>query len=143
MENTMIGGEDSGGLVAAALNLQEHQDSSWLNIDHFPDSDLGFENNAPEDKCQRMGNVEDKLGSDGAKDGQEMDYNIDRVEDGPGDDNGVAHSGKDIIADSEMDGIEVDDGGRSYSEDGHKAGVGGNVEGRWHLRSSFVSGLTL
>lgn len=114
-----------------------------MNIDHFPDSDLSFENNAPEDKCQRIRNVEDKLRSDGAKDGQEMDHNIDRVENGPEDDNGVAHSWKEVIADSKMDGIEMNEGDRSYSKDGHKAGVGGNVEGWWHLGTSFISGLTL
>ena len=40
-----------GGPITSALNLQEHQDSSWLNIDHFPDSGLVIEDNIAEDKC--------------------------------------------------------------------------------------------
>ena len=110
MKQTVIGGEGTGGPIASALNLQEHQDSGWLNIDHFPDSGLVFENNIAEDKCQKMGNIEDKCqkmgnikdksGSDGTKDGeaedgsQKMDYNINGAEDGPGDEDGVEYGGK-------------------------------------------------
>ena len=53
MKNTVIGGESAGGPVVAALNHQEHRDSSWLYIDHFPDSNLGFEDCATEDECKR------------------------------------------------------------------------------------------
>jgi len=50
--------------------LQSHRDNSWLDIDHFLDIDLGFEDSAAEDKCQEMGKIEDKLRFDGAKDGR-------------------------------------------------------------------------
>ena len=95
MEQTVIGGEGIGGPIASALNLQEHQDSSWLNINHFPDSGLVIEDNIAEDKCQKIRNIEDKSGSDGTKDGeaedgsQEMDHNMNGAEDGPGDEDGV------------------------------------------------------
>ena len=39
-----------GGPNTSVLNLQEYQDSSWLNIDHFPDSGLVIEDNIAEDK---------------------------------------------------------------------------------------------
>ncbi len=70
MKNTVIGGEDAGGPFAAILNLQEHQDSSWLDIDYFPDSRLVFKDSAAKDKCQKMGDIQDNAGADGAKDGQ-------------------------------------------------------------------------
>lgn len=70
--NTVIGGEGAGGPVATALNLQEPQDSSWLYIDHFPDSHLGLEDSAIEQKYQKMGNIEESE-SHGAKDGQAED----------------------------------------------------------------------
>ena len=126
----MISGEDAGGPVTAALNLQEHQDSTWLDIDHFPDSDLGFENSAAEDECQRMGNIEDKSESNRAKDGQaedgsqEMDHNVV----GAWDKDEVGHGGEDAIADPEMDGIGVDGEG-SHGKDSYRARVGGDAEG--------------
>ncbi len=110
MKQTVIGGEGTGGPIASALNLQEHQDSSWLNIDHFPDNSLVFENNIAkdkyqkigniEDKCQKMGNIKDKSGSNSTKDSeaedrsQKIDYNINRAEDGPGDEDRVEYRGK-------------------------------------------------
>ena len=73
MEQTVIGGEGMGGSIASALNLQEHQDSSWLNIHRSPDSGLAIEDNIAEDKCQKIRNIEDKSGSDGTKDGEAED----------------------------------------------------------------------
>ncbi|KAL9631784.1 MAG: hypothetical protein Q9164_005705, partial [Protoblastenia rupestris] len=70
------------------------------NIDHFPDNNLGFENSAAEDECQRTGNIEDELGSNRAKDGQakdgsqEMDHNAV----GTGDKDEMGHGGEDAIA---------------------------------------------
>ena len=134
MKNTVVGGEDAGGPVTAALNLQEHQDSSWLDINQFPDSHIGFEDGAAEDECQKMGDIEGNLGSDGAKDGQaedgpqEMGYNVDWDEDGPGNEDGVERGGEDVIADPEMDGIGVDGEG-SHGKDDPMVGVGGGAEG--------------
>lgn len=48
----MIHRGESGGLVAAVPSSQEHLDSSWLNIDHFPDNHLGFADRAAEERCQ-------------------------------------------------------------------------------------------
>ncbi|KAI4135949.1 MAG: hypothetical protein LQ347_000235 [Umbilicaria vellea] len=132
--NTVIGGEGAGGPVAAALILQEHQDISWLNIDHFLDSHLGFEDSAAEDKYQKMGNIEDKSESHGVKDGQaedgsqEMDHIVNRAEDGHVGEGEIEHDEEGIITDPEMDGIEVDGCG-SHSKGGHRAGVGGGAEG--------------
>lgn len=57
-----------------------------------------------------------------------MDRNVHEVKDGPGDEDGVEHSGEDVIADPETDGIEVNGDG-SRSKDGHRATVGGDAEG--------------
>ena len=148
MEHTVIGGEGTGGPIASALNLQVHQDSSWLNIDYFPGSGLVFEDNIAKDKCQKMGNIEDKSRSDGTKDdepgdgSQKMDHNMNGVEDGPGDEDGVEYGGEDIITDPEMNGIEVDGDG-SRNKGGHGAGVGGGTEGWYYSRAFFVIELTL
>ncbi|KAL8959486.1 MAG: hypothetical protein Q9193_003661, partial [Seirophora villosa] len=134
MKHTVVGGEGTGGPIASVLNLQEHQDSSWLNIDHFPNSGLVFEDNKAEDRCQKMGNIEDKSGSDGTKDSeaedgsQEMDHNMNGAEDEPADEDGVEYGGQDIITDPEINSIEVDGDG-SRSKDGHGAGVGGGTGG--------------
>ena len=131
VKNTVIGGEDARGPITTALNLQEHQDSSWLDVDQFPDSDLRFED---EDKCQKMGDIEDNLRSDGAKDGQfedgsrEIDHHANLAENWPEDEDGVEHGGEDAITDPEMDGIEVYGDG-SHSKGGHRAGFGGDAEG--------------
>ncbi|KAI4192980.1 MAG: hypothetical protein LQ350_008517 [Teloschistes chrysophthalmus] len=69
MKNTETGGKEAGGRVAAALNPQEHRDSSWLDIDHFFNSGLEAEYGAAEGKCQETGNFEDPPGPDGTKDG--------------------------------------------------------------------------
>lgn len=144
----MIGGEGAGGPVAAALILQEHQDISWLNIDHFLDSHLGFEDSAAEDKYQKMGNIEDKSESHGVKDGQaedgsqEMDHIVNRAEDGHVGEGEIEHDEEGIITDPEMDGIEVDGCG-SHSKGGHRAGVGGGAEGWYYSHAFFVSELTL
>ena len=114
IKNTVISGEGAEGPVTTALNLQEHQDSSWLNIDHFADSHLEFEDSATEGEYQKMGNI---------KDGQ--------AEDGPGDEGWVEHGGDFVIADPEMDGIEVDGDG-SHGKDCYRAGVGGDAEGWWY-----------
>ena len=148
IEITEIGGEDTGGPVAAALNLEEQQDSLWLDINHFPKSNLGVEDGAAEDKYQKIKNIEDNSGSHNAKDGQaedrsrEMDHHANMAEDGPRDEDEVGHGGEDAIPDPEMDGIEVYSDG-SHSKDSHVAGVGGDVEGLHYLHASFISELTL
>ncbi|KAG8529796.1 uncharacterized protein KY384_005277 [Bacidia gigantensis] len=130
IKKTVTGGRGAEGPVTVALNLQEHQDSSWLDVDQFPDTDLRFEDRAAEDKCQKLGDLEDNLRSDSAKDGQaedgsrEMDHHANRAED----EDGVEHGREDAITDPEMDGIEVYSDG-SQSKGGHRAGVSGDVEG--------------
>ena len=134
MKNTETGGKEARGLVYTAVNPQEQPDSSRLDIDHFFNSDLEAEDGAAEGKYQEMENVEDKPGPNGAKDGpagdsfQDMHHSVNRAEDGHGD--GLKHGGEDVIADSEMEGLEVD-GEWFYSEDGHSAGVGVDAEGWW------------
>ena len=119
MKNTITDGKDAEGPVIIALNLQNHQNSSWLDIDLLPD-------NHPE--------FEDKSGSNGAKDGgakdgsQEMDPYVNEPEDRPGDEDIVVYSGEDIIADPETDGIEVDGDG-FHSKGDHRAGAGGDAQG--------------
>lgn len=71
-----------------------------------------------------------------------MNYNINRAKDGPRDEDGIAHGGEDVIADPEMDSIEVDDSDGSHSKDCCRAGVGGDAERWWHLRAFFVSEMT-
>ena len=148
MKCTVIGGEGTGEPVASALNLQEYQDSSWLDIDQFSDSGLLFEDHKAEDKCQKMGDTEDKSGSDGTEDGkaedglQEMGHNLDWDEDGPRDGDREEHGGEATIADPEMDGIEGDGDGL-HGKGGHRAGVGGDAEGWCYPHVSFVSELTL
>lgn len=134
MKNNMTGSKEAGGIVAAALNPQEQRDSSWLDIDRFFNSDLEAEDGAAEGKYQEMGNIEDKPGPDGAKDGQagdgsqEMHHSVNGAEDGPGDGDGGKHGGEDVIADPEMEGLEVDGGG-FHGKDGRRAGVGVDAEG--------------
>lgn len=134
MKNTVSGDKEAGGLVAAALNPQEQRDSSWLDIEHFFTSDLEAEDGAAEGKCQETGNFEDKPGPAGAKDGQagdgsqDMHHSVDGAEDGPGDGDGVKDGGEDVIADPEMEGLELDGEG-FHGKDGHKAGVGVDAEG--------------
>ncbi|KAG8531609.1 uncharacterized protein KY384_003240 [Bacidia gigantensis] len=118
MKRTMIGDKGTGEPIVSALNFQEHQDSSWLNIDYFPDNS----------------SIEDKSGFGGAKDGQaenglqKMGHNLDWDKDGPRDGNREKHSRGDVIADPEMDGIGVDGGG-SYGKDDPRVGVSGDAEG--------------
>ncbi|KAL8809568.1 MAG: hypothetical protein Q9223_007908 [Gallowayella weberi] len=134
VKNTVTGGKEAGGLVATALNSQEQQDSSWLDIDHFFNSDLDAEDGAAEGKCQKTGNIEDKPGPDGATDGQagdgsqDMHHSVNGAEDGIGDGDGVKHGGEGVIADPEMEGLEVDGEG-FHGKDGHTAGVGCDAEG--------------
>lgn len=143
IKNTVTGGGGAEGPVTVALNLQEHQDSSWLVVDQFPDSDLRFEDRAAEYKCQKLGNREDSLRSDGAKDGQaedrfrEIDHHANLAGNGPEDEDGVEHGREDAITDPEMDGIEVYGDG-SHSTGGHRAGVGGDAEGLRYLCASLV-----
>lgn len=68
MKNTVIGGGSVREFDAVVLNLQEYQDSIWLDFDHFPDSHLEFEVGAAEDKSQVMGDIEKMSGSDGRSD---------------------------------------------------------------------------
>ncbi|KAI4218381.1 MAG: hypothetical protein L6R36_008984 [Xanthoria steineri] len=134
MKNTETGGKEAEGLVAAALNPQEQRDSSWLDIDHFFNGHLEAEDGAAEGKCQETGNIEDKSRPDGAKDGQAghgsqyMHHSVNRAEDGPGNGDGVKYSGEDVIADPEMEGLEVDGEG-FHGKDGQTAGVGVDAEG--------------
>ncbi|KAL8702672.1 MAG: hypothetical protein Q9201_004158 [Fulgogasparrea decipioides] len=82
MENTIVSGGGSGRIDVVASDLQEHQDSSWLDIDYFSKNHLEFEGNANVDQCQKMGDIEDKSESNDAQDGQaedgsrETDYSI-------------------------------------------------------------------
>ncbi|KAI4222239.1 MAG: hypothetical protein L6R40_008597, partial [Gallowayella cf. fulva] len=123
-----------GALVAAALNPQEQRDSSWLDIDHFFKGDLEAEDGAAEGKCQETGNIEDQPGPDGAKDGQAGDgsqdvhHDVNEAKYGPGDGDGVKHSGEDVIADPEMEGLEVE-AERFYSKEGYRPSVGVDTEG--------------
>ena len=52
-----------------------------------------------------------------------MDHNVKGAEDG------LEHSGEDVVADSEVDGQSI--------------GVGGDAEGWWHPRVALISELTL
>ena len=148
IKNTVTGGGGAEGPVTVALNLQEHQDSSWLDVDQIHDSDLRFEDRAAKDKCQKLGDLENNLRSDGAKDGQaedgsrEIDHHANLAENGPEDEDGVEHGGEDAITDPEMDGIEVYGDG-SHSKGGHRAGFGGDAEGWCYPRPFFVLELTL
>ncbi|KAL9026177.1 MAG: hypothetical protein Q9196_005114 [Gyalolechia fulgens] len=134
MKNTETSGKEAGRLVAAALNPQEQPDSSWLDIDHFVNSDLEAEDGAAEGKCQETGNLKDKPGPDSAKNGQagdgsqDMHHSVNGAEDGPGDGDEVKHGGEDVIADEEMEGPEVDGEG-FHSKDGHRTGAGVGAEG--------------
>lgn len=124
----VIGGDDLGGPVTAALNPNEDRNSSWLNIDRFSDSHLAFEESAAENEYPKMGNIEAKSGSGVAKDdeaddgAQEMDNNVNGAEDGHGVEGGVEHGGKDVIADPKMNA---------------------DAEGWCYPRASFLSDLTL
>ena len=127
MENTVISDEDAEEFVVAAMNLPDLQDSSWLDIDHFPDSDLWSEKSVTESKCHGMGNIEGKSVSDRARTkakygSQDIEHNTIVVEDGPWDEVGVEQGGEDMIADPEVYGIEMDDDGY-HSKDDHKGGV--------------------
>lgn len=115
MKNTETGGKEAEGLVTAALNIQEQPDSSWLDIDQlltliWRPRTVQLMANA------KIGNIKDQPGPDGAKDSQagdgsqDMHHNIDGAEDGPGDGDGVMDGGEDVIADPEMEGLEVDGG---------------------------------
>ncbi|KAL8794593.1 MAG: hypothetical protein Q9182_007609 [Xanthomendoza sp. 2 TL-2023] len=112
------------------------QNSSWLDNDHFFNSDLDAEDGAAKGKCQKTGNIEDKPGPDGATDGQagdgsqDMHHSVNRAEDGigDGDGDGVKHGGEDVIADPEMESLKVDSEG-FRGKDGHTAGVGVDAEG--------------
>lgn len=134
IKNTVTGGKEAGSLVAAALNPQEQRDSSWLDIDHFFNSDLEAEDVAAVCKCQETGDSEDKPEADGAMEGQagdgsqDMHHSVNGAEDGPGDGDGVKHGGEDVIADPKMEGLEVDGEG-FHGKDGHRAGVGVDAEG--------------
>ena len=132
IKNTVTGGGGAEAPVAVALNLHEHRDSSWLDVGQFPDSDLRFEDRAAKDKCQKLGEIEGSLQSDGAKDGQakygsgEIDHHAHVAENGLED--GAEHGGEDTTTDREIDGIEVYGDG-SHSKGGHRAGFGGDAEG--------------
>ena len=134
MKNTETGGKVAGGLVAAALNPQEQRDGSWLDIDHFFNSDLEAEDGAAEGKYQETGNIEDKSRPDCAKDGQTghgsqgMHDSVNGAEDGSGDGDGVMHGGEDVIASPEVEGLEVDGKG-FHGKNGQRAGVGVDAEG--------------
>lgn len=135
IENTVIGGEDAGGPSTAVMNLQEHHDSSWLDIDYFPDNYSGFEDSVTEDKCQKMGDIQDNAGADGAEDSQgkdgsqEMGYNIHGVENRPRNEDGVSQGGENIIVNAEMDGVDMGNGDGSHSKYSHRTEAGVDAEG--------------
>ena len=81
---------------------------------------MGFENGATEDEFQNTGNIEQKSGFDGAKEGQ--------VEDPPGDEGWLKDGREDVITDPEMDGIGVDSGDRSHGNDRHRGGFGDDAD---------------
>ena len=148
IKNTVTGGGGTEGPVIVALNLQEHQDSSWLDVDQFPDSDLRFEDRAAENNCQKLKDLEDTLQSDDIKDGQagdgsrEIDHHANLAENGSEDEDEIEHDGKDAITDLEMNGIEVYDD-ESHSRGGYWAGFDGDVEGWCYPHAFFVLELTL
>ncbi|KAL8626088.1 hypothetical protein Q9189_008232, partial [Teloschistes chrysophthalmus] len=112
----------------------ENRDSSWLDIDHFFNSDLEAEYGAAEGKCQETGKIKDKPRPDSTKDGyvgddsQAIHYSVNRAVDGPGDRDIVKHGGEGTIADPEMEALEVDRQAFQY-KDGHRAGFGVDPEG--------------
>ena len=135
MKNTVI--EGTGGPITAT---SEPQNSSWLGIDQFPDSSHGFEDCGAKDICHVMGNIEDTWRFDGANEGQAEDgfqatyHNVHEAHYGP-------DKEEEVIADPEMNGIEVNTDG-SLSKDGHRADVGGDAGGWCYPCASFISELT-
>ena len=148
IKNTTIGGGSAEGPVTSPLNLHEYRDS-WLDIDHFPESYLEFEDSVAEDKHQKIGNIEDESGSNNAKGGQaedgsqEIEHNGNGAGDRPGNEDEVEYGGDDVIVDPVIDGIEMDNRDGPQIKDGHSLGVGGNGEGWCHPRASFALELTL
>lgn len=71
-----------------------------------------------------------------------MDHIVNGAEDGHVGGGGVEYGGEGIIADPEMDGIEVDGCG-SHSKGGHRAGIGGGAKGWYYSHTFFVLELTL
>ena len=134
IKNTKTGGKEAEELAAAALNPQKQRDSSWLDIDHFFNGHLEAEDGAAEGKYQETGNIEDKSRPNRAKDGQAghgsqyIHHSVNRAKDRPGNGDGVKHSGEDVIADPEIEGLEVDGEG-FHSKDGYRAGVSVDAEG--------------
>lgn len=57
-----------------------------------------------------------------------MHYSVIRAKDRPGDGDGVKYSGKDVIADPEIEGLKVDGEG-FYDKGGYRASVGIDTEG--------------
>ena len=138
MKNTVIGGRGARVPVATILDSQELQDSSWLDINHFPNINLGFKYSAFDDQYRKTGVIEDKPGPNNAKDGQSedglegIDHNMNWSEDGFRDEDGVEYGGEDFedfIADPELDRIKAGNGDRSNSKGGHGAGTEGDNEG--------------
>ena len=135
MNKTVASGKEAGALVTAALNPQEQRDDSWLDIDHFFNTDLEAEDSAAEGKFQEMGNIEDKPGPDGANDGQagdgsqDMQHSVNGAEDRPGNGDGLKHSGEDIIAHPEMEGLGAEGEG-FHGKDGQRSGVGVDAGGQ-------------
>lgn len=133
IKNIVTGGKKTGNFIIVALNFQKQRNNNWLNIDHFFNNDLETENCAIEIKCQKTGNIENKPRFDGAKNGQvgkssqKTHHNVNGIENGPGNGNGVKHGGKDVLADPEMESFEID-GERFNGKNGHKAGVGVDTE---------------
>lgn len=148
MKNTTIGGGSAEGPVTSTLYRHEYQDS-WLDIDHFPENYLEFKDSVAEDKHQKMGNIEDKSGSNDAKgdhaedEFQEVDCDGNGAGDRPGNEDEVEYGGDDVTVDVVMDGMEVDNVDGSQTKDRHSYGVGGNGEGWCNPRVSFALELTL
>lgn len=132
----------------AARNPQEDPNGSWLDIDHFPDSPLGFENSAAEGRCSCVADIMENSGPDGTKDrlgedgSQEKGYNNDGLEYKREDDTGVENGGEDVIANSEMDVIKFDIDNASLAEKDVWIGAGGD-DRDWYHNASFALELTL
>ena len=136
MKNIVTDDKEARGLVAAALNSQEQRDSSWLNIDHFFNSDLKDEDDSAEGKCQETEDIEDKMGpddaeNDQAEDGsQNMHHSVNEAENEFEDGDEIKHDEEDVIADTEMKNLKMNDE-EFHDKNDHTAGVGVDEEDWW------------
>ena len=93
MKSRMIGDESTRGSAIATSSFYEHRDSPWLDIELVPKEVQGLDHNSgrAEDRCQKMGHIEDEAGSDEAKDSlvgdrsQKMNYDGNGAKNSPWD----------------------------------------------------------